>query len=225
MQAASHAEAIATSAAVAAWAGACASTFASVVALGVAVWSARREEARRQRLASEQEIAFCFGMVGALERLKPLIAEAWEQTGGEVRRREFRGVIEHTQSITQAALAIQVFDMQMLRDAYGFQGVLGMLRTLLDQYPSGPIPCGGGAGERSRQDAVGAGSTPVFQSQKWYRIISSRSSRNSCRAATDRRIRSASFVKSVKVATGPTRQSLQSNSGAQHGLPASGCKS
>ena len=79
-------------------------------------------------------------MVGALERLKPVISEVQQHPEGEMRRREFRGVVEHTQAITEAALAIQVFDMQMLRDAYGFQGVLGMLRSLLDEYPDGPIP-------------------------------------------------------------------------------------
>ena len=140
MQPINHSEAIAASAAIAAWAGACASTLASVVALGVAVWSARREESRRLRVSRDQEITFCFGMVGALERLKPMIIDVQASPSGGIARRDFRGVVEHTRRITEAALAIQVFDMQMLRDAYSLQGVLGMLCSLLEEYATGPVP-------------------------------------------------------------------------------------
>lgn len=128
----SDAEQIALSAAFAAWAGAAASTFASVVALGIAIWGARREETYRRRLVKDQEAAFAFGMIGALERIKPLIVEAREKPTGEIGRRRYRDLIDNAHMIADAALGIAVFDMQMLRDAYRLRGVLNALRSITE---------------------------------------------------------------------------------------------
>jgi hypothetical protein len=133
------AEQIAQSAALAAWAGAIASTFAAVVALSVAVWGARREEAYRKRHLKDQEAAFAFGMVGALERIKPIIVEAQNDPAGQIARRTYGDMVDHAHMIADAALALPMFDMQMLRDAYLLRGVLNALRSVSEEHPGDAV--------------------------------------------------------------------------------------
>jgi len=137
----SGAEQIAQSAALAAWGGAIASTFAAVVALGVAVWGARREESHRKRFLGDQQAAFAFGMIGALERIKPIIVEAQSDPSGQIARRNYGDMVDHAHMIADAALAIPMFDMQMLRDAYLLRGVLNALRSLLEERPGDDVKC------------------------------------------------------------------------------------
>lgn len=135
----SHAEEIARSAAHAAWVGAGASTFASVVALTVALWGARREERNRKRLAKDQEVAFAFGMVGAFEMTKPLVVAARVEPTGEAPLRRFADVVDHAIMIADAALAIRIFDMQMLRDGFLVRGALNRLRGLQQDHPGAAV--------------------------------------------------------------------------------------
>jgi len=130
---------IAQSAALAAWAGAIASTFAAVVALGVAAWGARREETFRKRLLKDQQAAFAFGMIGALERIKPIIVEARNDPSGAIAQRTYGDLVDHAHMIADAALGIPMFDMQMLRDAYLLRGVLNALRSLSAEHPGGAV--------------------------------------------------------------------------------------
>jgi len=133
------ADQIAQSAALAAWAGAIASTFAAVVALGVAAWGARREESYRKRLLEDQMAAFAFGMIGALERIKPIIVEARSNPSGEIGPRRYSDLVDHAHMIADAALAIPMFDMQILRDAYLLRGVLNALRSIAEDRPGDAV--------------------------------------------------------------------------------------
>jgi hypothetical protein len=128
------AEQIALSAAHAAWVGAMASGCASVVALGIALFGATREEDRRRRVVKEQETAFCFAMVGAFELIKPLVLEARRDPGGETGRMRFSGMVEHARTIAEAGLSAPVYDLQLLRDAYRLWGVLNALGALPEEH-------------------------------------------------------------------------------------------
>jgi hypothetical protein len=135
----SGADQIAQSAALAAWAGAIASTFAAVVALGVAVWGARREETYRKRHLKDQEAAFAFGMIGAFERIKPIIVEARNDPAGEIGRHRYGDLVDHAHMIADAALGVPMFDMQMLRDAYLLRGILNALRSIAEEHPEDAV--------------------------------------------------------------------------------------
>ena len=61
---------------------------------------------------------------------KPLVVSARANPTDEVGGRQFAEAVDHAIMIADAALAVPVFDMQMLRDGYLVRGALNRLRSL-----------------------------------------------------------------------------------------------
>ncbi len=133
------ADQIALSASHAAWAGAAASGCASAIALGIALLGWFRDERRRRQTATQQDQAFCFAVVGALEVIRPIILVVQERPAGEHDRRRFMSMVNHAHTIADAGLAIPVLEVQLLYDAYRLHGVLSYLKALPEDHP-GAIP-------------------------------------------------------------------------------------